>query len=429
MQQHELWQDGFSVLQNEDTGEIGKRRLRRFLYWLDESGIDWTKPDLEAYAHYLRTTCDLTDSSVDLNLQALRNHYLAILSNPENYAFVPPDRQPGFVNSILEHLGFNTASVRYTYLIDDDDAIISENMQIVLPDNAYVHRETYLTTFVHWLDETGREWFQPDLLRYKWRLREQGETAVTVKNTLHLIRKRYQEMIEDDALMATLTPEQRKEFREDFRRRLGYMDSYPSMANATRDILEDDPYNKNWLRPSQERELMEQPDATTLTGARDRAMFALVLTTGIQQFELAEVQVDHLRRSYEGECALYVPESTLRDERCIPYDGAYPVLEWIDTWLEMADITEGAVFRGTYGNTNVLRPHSILPETARDILARYPITIHGNQVSLFMSDLRGTCGRRWYTAGESLDEIERRFSLNRDAVLRLIGLRIKPLYT
>jgi len=162
---------------------------------------------------------------------------------------------------------------------------------------------------------------------------------------------------------------------------------------------------------------------------RDRALIALGLATGIQQFEIANVMVEDLRHTYEGELALHVPASKQRGSRLIPYEDYAWALDWVDEWLKLGQITEKHAFRGTYGNRDVLRPHGIAPETASDILSRYPIPMYGAEIPLLFGDLRATCARRWYDNGHDLDEIERRLGTNyRRATLKLLGLRIRRVF-
>jgi hypothetical protein len=139
--------------------------------------------------------------------------------------------------------------------------------------------------------------------------------------------------------------------------------------------------------------------------------------------------VEHLRHTCAGEAALYVPASKQRDARLVPYDEYEWVLDWVEAWLELAELSESYVFRGTYGNRDVLRPHGIAPETASDILSRYPLPMYGTEVPLIFGDLRAACARRWYDKGLDLDEIERRLGTGyRRATLKLIGVRIRKVF-
>ena len=80
--QQSLFVDGYKILQ-VDTDKIGRSRLNRFLKWLDKTGRQWTELDLAAYGKYLRDERHAHASTVYQNMQGLRAHYIAILSNPE----------------------------------------------------------------------------------------------------------------------------------------------------------------------------------------------------------------------------------------------------------------------------------------------------------------------------------------------------------
>lgn len=426
--QRNLWEDGFSVLWEAKTGEIGKTRLKRYLVWLDKLGCDWTEPDLDAYAEHLRSERRLNEGTIYHTLAELRNHYLAVLSNETYYEHIQPKRRSRFVNHILEHLGYNTATINYRSLTNDNDSIGSPNYQVILPPNASMMRNSTLKKFIYWLDETGRHWTQPDLLLYKLVLQEEdNESPDFVKNALNGIRKRYFELVEDEDLMATLDEDTREAFVRDLRKRLGYLDEFPPRQFATRDMVENDPYNKTWLDQRQVKELLSQPDVTTMTGIRDRALLGLAIAVGLQPSDVHKIMVEDLFADYEGQPAFYFRPAKSREARCVPYEDYGHVQDWLRDWLKVGEIESGAVFRGTYGNRDVLRPKGIAPETAADIVARYPVTINNSKVSLFFSDLRSTAGRRWYDKGIPLEEIERRLSLNyRRSTLSLIGLRLKP---
>lgn len=425
--QQDLWQDGYSVLRNTQTGEIGKTRLKRFLNWLDAMAMDWKEPDLEGYAEYLRDERELNEGTVYHTLSELRNHYIAVLSDPKNYEHVEPRERSRFVNRILEHLGYNSATINYHSITAETDFIGSENLNVVMPEGSTLVRDSILKNFVYWLDETGRHWSYPDLLYYKLVLQKDDRPSIDfVKNAINCIRKRYFELAEDKDALACLSAAERKAFKRDLRKRLAYLDEYPSKQFPTREMIENDPHN-GVITDEQVQQLLLQPDTSTFTGVRDRAMIGLVLATGIQQADITKIHYDDIFQTYEGQPALYVHPSKTREERYIPYDDYLFVKQWIIEWLESSDITDGPVFRGTYGNRDVLRPNGIASETASDILSRYPIYINGFDMTLLFSDLRAVAGRRWYDNGIPLEEIERRLSLNyRRSLLKLIGLRLRP---
>lgn len=423
--QQNLWNDSYTIL-SIDTGLIGQTRLRRYLNWLDQKGYDWTTPHLEEYADSLRKRA-LHSSTISQNTSEIREHYLAILSEPDHYAHIEEGKRSEIINQILQQLGFNLASVSYERLIQDGEIYASENMEILSYPGAHIHRDTQITTFIHWLDNTGRHWTNPDLIEYKEYLIIALEaTSDVISNSISCIRRRYFELVEDDAAMQRLSEDERQEFTAELRKRLGYLDQYPSRTVPVRAMLEDDPSNKQYLTSEQIMDLLNQPASETFIGLRDRALLSIAVAMGLQPSEIAKITVDHLRCHYEGVLALFVEGNKQRPERYIPYEDMEWVLGWVDEWLAIAQITEGAVFRGTYGNRDVLRPHGIAAETAGDILSRYPIHINGSNIPLLFSDLQATCARRWYDAGHNLDEIERRMGrLYRRATLKMLGLRVR----
>lgn len=428
LEQKPLWQDAYSILDNEDASQLGRFRLKRFLNWLDESKQDWTRPDLEAYTAYLKAH-DKHDDTINTTIHEIRQHYLAVLSNPENYAHIPSAKQQDFVNNILTHLGFNIALIHYKNITGNAEARKTENARVIFPSNVHQSRHTILADFVLWLDDTGRHWSKPDLIDYKeYLLKTQGRDAL--KHGLGVVRARYQEIRDDDAMLSTLNQQQRTAFLTNFRKYLGYMDAFPSKQNPNREMLEDDPSNMFFLSEAQLSELLAQPDTSAFIGLRDRAFLGLAAATAINRFEYGNVMVQHLRHKADGELALFVPESNSYPMRLIPYGDYEWALEWIDEWLSAANITEGAVFRGTYGNRDALRPTGIAPETASDILNRYPIDMgYGHKVPTLFSDIRATVGRRWYETQIPLDDIQDRLALNhRNSLLMLIGLRVRDAF-
>jgi len=426
--QQNLWHDGYSILTIE-TGAIGQTRLRRFLNWLDAAGYDWSEPHLDDYAAQMRDL-QLHASTIYQNISELREHYLIILSDPTNYAHIQPEKRAEVVNTILKQLGFKLSFMNYARLIRGEDAPPSMNMHILLPPSAHLYRDTQLTNFISWLDQTKRHWTNPDLLYYKEFLLNTTDLSTDViNNAITAVRRRYYELVEDEEILEGLPDAQRRDFLQNLRKRLGYLDQYPSRSAPVRSMLEDDPYNKQYLEAQQVTKLLNKPDLESFVGVRDRAMISLALATGTQQYEIASVEVHHLRCDYQGKTALFVAEGKQREARYVPYDEYEWVLEWVEQWIELAGIQQGPIFRGTYGNRDVLRPHQIAPETASDILARYPIHMHGSDIPLLFADLRATCARRWYDSGITLDEIERRLGvLYRRATLKMLGLRVRKAF-
>jgi site-specific recombinase XerD len=98
----------------------------------------------------------------------------------------------------------------------------------------------------------------------------------------------------------------------------------------------------NWLYKSQAQALLEVPDITTLKGLRDRALLALLLSTGLRRSEAASLELRQIQQ---------------RDARWVIVDligkgnkiRTVPMPSWckaaIDAWTTAAGITTGAVLR------------------------------------------------------------------------------------
>ena len=101
----------------------------------------------------------------------------------------------------------------------------------------------------------------------------------------------------------------------------------------------------NWLTREQARELLQQPDASTLRGKRDRAILALLLGCGLRRSELVGLTAEMIQQ---------------RESRCVIVDlvgkgsrvRTVPVPAWVksalDAWTSAADINPaagGRIFR------------------------------------------------------------------------------------
>ena len=174
--------------------------------------------------------------------------------------------------------------------------------------------------------------------------------------------------------------------------------------------------------------LLHLPDPHTHSGRRDRAVLALLFTAGLHKTELVRLQVKDLwYRTGDGELALHVPRGRACVERLVPYEGLIWGLEWVDIWLQAAEIVEGYVFRGFYrkrqrqDETRKMRD-SLSPNAVERILANYPLEIDGDQVAVNPMDLRRAYARVLYEARLPLDEILYRLGLkDSNTLLNYIG--------
>lgn len=427
--QFPLWQDGHTIMLDNRATRLGKTRARRFFEWIDEAGQDWRTPDLNAFRIFMIEEYHVKETTATEINNHIKEHYLRTLAEEDRYSYIPPKERAKLVNAIVQHFGMDVKAVGYRY-ITRYHANPSENFEVLFPSgyNWYAHQP--LLTFINWLDDTGRCWNEPEMIYYKAHLRSMDIEYEVEKGIIGSLRRRYEELAEDEETLSEyLTPEEIEKFHRDLRKNLGFRDAYPSRTTPTREMLEDDPMTASYLTPDQVRELLIVPDDGSFIGLRDRALIAMALVGGLMQYEVCNIHYEDLRHEYEGEVALYVRESKSKPGRYIPYEDFYKALEFAELWCERAHITEGPIFRGTYGSYDSLRPTAIVTTTASDILARNPITMHGMAVPLVFGDLRATAARRWFENGHDFDEIERRLGiLYRGTTFGLIGVKIREIF-
>ena len=90
----------------------------------------------------------------------------------------------------------------------------------------------------------------------------------------------------------------------------------------------------------------------------------------------------------------------------MPYGDLDWVLVIVAAWLDAAGIHEGPVFRGFYRGNKSLRPGPLSVRAIQYLLARYPIAVNGDLVTVKPHDLRRTYARRLYEAGMAPVEIQ-----------------------
>jgi len=78
----------------------------------------------------------------------------------------------------------------------------------------------------------------------------------------------------------------------------------------------------------------------------------------------------------------------------------------VDAWLAKAGIEGGPVFRGFYRGYTTVRDAGLTTRAIQDILSDYPVTIHGELVTLAPHDLRRTYARLMYENGADLLSIQ-----------------------
>jgi len=150
------------------------------------------------------------------------------------------------------------------------------------------------------------------------------------------------------------------------------------------------------LKIDEAKQLLLQPDTSTLTGLRDKAIISLALATGIRQMEMANLIIEDLYAELNGQTALHVRRGKGSIERLIPFGAMIGARKQVENWLNAANIQDGFVFRRVFKGEKVIGKKSITTRSLQRIIQKYPIEINGKLKAVHMHDLRRTYARRLY---------------------------------
>ena len=178
-----------------------------------------------------------------------------------------------------------------------------------------------IADFLAWWTEHGRgELSKADVRRYAAELAAEGKSPANINQRLCAIRKLVREAADNGALPeATAAGICRVEgLRQEGQRR------------------------GNWLSKAQAERLLDAPDTSTLKGARDRALFALLLGCGLRRAELAALTFDHLQQRDARWVVLDLVGKRQR-VRTVPMPAWCKAL--VDQWARAAGIASGHVLR------------------------------------------------------------------------------------
>ena len=291
-----------------------------------------------------------------------------------------------------------------------------DRLMPIAPDRDTKYR---IGSFIEWLDkDETRTWQQPDMAGYRDHLLDRGLQPSTVQTHLSTIRGRYSALLSDNAVrddLLAMTPDNasaadRKSFVDEMLTRLE--NSVKPAASKVKVTSKQDRADSEHLRltADQAEALIGAPDTDTLIGLRDTAVIALMLCTGLREFELCALQVSDLREKMNGVLSVRVRSGKGAKARLIPYGQQEWVLRiCIQPWLVAAGITGGHVFRGFYkaksGTLPLLRTGALSVRAVQYLLADYPITIAGEEYKVKPHDLRRTFARRCYESGMDMEQI------------------------
>jgi integrase len=294
--------------------------------------------------------------------------------------------------------------------------------------------------YATWLDENRRTCMEPALDEYKdYLLEERGLAPATVNAHLATIRSRFRSLLKSGAIQEAVQASQGKHCdratRAEEVEKVVKRIRHAIAADSNR--VEAPPSDIEYLQLTKEHVLgllgnfdkllkeaggfPESIDPYELVWIRDRAILALMYTTGLRENEICALEVDDLNQKLGDEPALHVPEGRGCVERLIPFGNLIWGLEYVNKWLKAADITEGPVFRGFFKGGS-LRPSGLSVRALEYILANYPIVIDGEDVKIRPMDLRRAYARLLYESGMSLGAIRENLGVQDiNTVLDYIG--------
>lgn len=300
------------------------------------------------------------------------------------------------------------------------------NHDLLMPTDPNKDEKSRLGFFIDWLAQTNRRWYQPDLAAYRdYLLKERTRIDKSGKEIsaplapktaiahLATIRGRYDDLTRSNQLRDLLygmtdpkgSPADRKAMVDEMFIRLAN-DVHPATA-PVKTIEKQDIADSEHLRlkPYQVNALVRSPGISTLRGLRDTGMMVLMVCTGIRAAEVADLRVDDLRQTLGDELALRVRQGKGNKQRLIPYGPLDWCLQYVESWLEQAEITHGFVFRGIRRGGKTIRKTGIGSWTVNGIMNDYPIMIDGNLREVKPHDLRRTYARNAFEFGMDLERI------------------------
>jgi len=151
----------------------------------------------------------------------------------------------------------------------------------------------------------------------------------------------------------------------------------------------------NWLTRAEAQALLNKPDPSTLKGARDRAILAVLLGAGLRRAELARLAFEDLQQR-DGRWVLPDVLGKGNVTRTVPLPSWAKAA--IDAWAELANLKAGRIFRAI-SKGGQLAGEGLTPQAIRDVVAGYAGDVAPH-------DLRRTYAKLAHRGGAGLDQIQ-----------------------
>ena len=156
----------------------------------------------------------------------------------------------------------------------------------------------------------------------------------------------------------------------------------------------------NWLSREAAQMWLNAPDVSTIKGARDRALLAVLLGGGLRRAEAAALTFEHLQQR-EGRWVI-VDLFGKRDKvRSVPAPAWMKAA--IDDWSRKSNVAEGIIFRAVNKGDKIMGT-GITPQAVRNIVHQYSQKLSDAPVA--PHDLRRTFAKLSYKGGAKLDQVQ-----------------------
>lgn len=291
--------------------------------------------------------------------------------------------------------------------------IVPQSQHILFGVSANKDVKSRLKNYQAWLTEVKIPWWQPELDSYRdYLLLARRLSPTSVAAHLATIRGQYRRVLQDNGLrdmLYSLTPPdadfvEKKAAVDEMLIRL--TNATNAQRSAVKTVVVQDTTAEAHLRlkPNQVQQLIAAPGCGSLSGIRATAIFALLACTGIREAELCALHVTDLRCHLGDELALLIRSGKGNKQRLVPYGEMDWCLNDVQSWLDAAGISAGAVFRGMDRHKNILS-NAITTRSVNRIFQQYPVNIAGQYKLVQPHDLRRTYARLCYEAGLDVERI------------------------
>lgn len=304
-----------------------------------------------------------------------------------------------------------------------------DNSWLIPDDNGRNKNErSRMNLYVSWLNEHDYHWTQPALADYaRYLLSDtRGLSASSTNAHLSTIRGVFRQHIDEailrqrlevfaDEAMPQVTPSDKRVLVQKVMLDLEDALNPALTKRIVKQVTKQDTLDSTHIRLTngQADRLMQQPSLRTVQGVRDTALISFALCTGLREAELCNLNIDNLRSRVGDELGVYIHEGKGAKSRFVPYGALDWCLQYVDAWLGLAGITEGAVFRGVshwqIGRKQVNKVRTkqlqkylterLIPRSVQNILKTYPIMVDGEETVLTPHDLRRTYARLLWDSG------------------------------